>query len=151
MGAAGPWQMVTGLNIDIEVQEQAVGQPAVMAWSAEPCWEHCPGQGEKEERLKYVCWDVGIVQVGCSELLGCAEECTGMGVTTFDTHRPQSRDSCVIYQMQVAHTVAVALFPHKLFFQTHKHRSDRTCAWLSLSQGVCPHPKWLLTCPKPIF
>lgn len=51
-------------------------------------------QGEKEERLelKYVGWDVGIVQVGCSELLGCAEKCTGMGVATSDTYRPQNTE-----------------------------------------------------------
>lgn len=147
MGAPGPWQKVTGLNVAIEVQEQPVGQPAVMALSAEPCWEHRPVQGGKEERLELErVWDVGIVQV-----LGCAEECTGMGVTTLDTYRAQSTGGCVMHQTQVAHTVAVAFFPHRLFSQTHRHRSDTTCACLSLSQAVCPHPKWFLTCPKPIF
>lgn len=81
-----------------------MGQAAVMAFSAVPCcWEHwfCPVQGGKEERLelKHLWWDEGIVQVGCSELLGCAEEHTGMCVTTSDTCRPQGTGRYIIYQI----------------------------------------------------
>lgn len=95
------WPVANGAKTE-SCHHSPVGQPAVMALSAVPCWERwfCPVQGGKEERLelKRAWWDVGI-QVGCSELLGCAEECTGMSATTFDTYRPQNTDGCIIYQI----------------------------------------------------
>lgn len=99
MGAPGLWQMVTGLNVASKGQEQPVGQPAVMALSAVPCWEHwfCPEQGRSGREAGKAGAEASLVgrRNGSGGLLGAAGMCTGMCVTTFDTSRPQRADSYI--------------------------------------------------------
>lgn len=77
-------------------------QPAVMALSAEPCWERwvCPVQGGKEERLEleHVWWDVGAVQVGCWDVLRNAQEWVSPHLSRTDL-RAQTAVSYIKYRL----------------------------------------------------
>lgn len=95
MGAPGPWQVATGLNVATEGRERPVAAATINCSDRLGCRAsagvRCPtgstgfalrgaGLEGKERRfeLKHLRWMKEVVQVGCSKLLGCDQRvCRG--------------------------------------------------------------------------